>query len=156
MRRTDREITDPAFIEKIIHSCDCCRLGFQDGDGVYLLPLNFGYEKHNDRRTLYFHGAAEGKKIDLIRRRPQVGFEMDTGHGLIEGSAACGYTYRYQSIVGQGVVCLVDRPEEKRRGLEKIMEHYTQTRDWSFPDAALDEVAVFRLDITELSCKEHR
>ena len=43
MRRTDREVTDPAAIDAIIRACPCCRLGLRDGEGVYLVPLNFGF-----------------------------------------------------------------------------------------------------------------
>ena len=62
MRRKDREITSYDKMLEIMQSCDCCRIGLKDKDGVYILPLNFGYEEKSGKLTLYFHGASEGKK----------------------------------------------------------------------------------------------
>ena len=66
MRRKDREVTDAFKIEEIIAGCHCCRLGFNDDGEIYILPLNFGWEKQGGGYVLYFHGAREGRKIDLI------------------------------------------------------------------------------------------
>lgn len=45
MRRKDREILETEQIEKVIHSCHCCRIGFYDNGSIYIVPLNFRYEK---------------------------------------------------------------------------------------------------------------
>ena len=68
MRRTDREVTDPAAVDAIIRESPCCRLGMRDGEGVYLVPMNFGFTNVEGRRTFYFHSAPEGHKIGLLRR----------------------------------------------------------------------------------------
>lgn len=77
MRRKDREVTDAAKIQDIIDRCTCCRVGFNDHGQVYIVPLNFGYTKNDDKYTFYFHGAQEGRKMGLIQTSPEVGFEMD-------------------------------------------------------------------------------
>ncbi|MCC8025572.1 MAG: pyridoxamine 5'-phosphate oxidase family protein [Clostridium sp.] len=155
MRRNDREITEGPVIDQVIRSCDCCRLGFPEGGGSYIVPLNFGFTMEEGRRVLYFHGAKEGKKIRLIRELPHVGFEMDTNHKVNEAETACGYSFRFQSIIGQGHVCLVENLDEKRKALQIIMEHYSSKRDWQFPEAAVEQTAVIKLVVTELACKEH-
>ena len=43
MRRKDREVTDREKIKDIVGRCSCCRLGFQDEGGVYIVPLSFGF-----------------------------------------------------------------------------------------------------------------
>ena len=75
MRRNDREVTDIAKISDIISKCHCCRLGFYDAGKVYIVPLNFGYEETNGTWIFYFHGAAEGRKIDLIKQTHHAGFD---------------------------------------------------------------------------------
>ncbi len=55
MRRADREITDANKIDKIIMKCDCCRLGFLEEGGAYILPLNFGYTNESGTRTVVRH-----------------------------------------------------------------------------------------------------
>ena len=42
MRRQERETKDREAIARIITSCACMRLGFQDNGQVYIVPLNFG------------------------------------------------------------------------------------------------------------------
>ena len=43
MRRKDREVTDIAKIKEIMRNCNACRVGFADGDKVYIVPLSFGF-----------------------------------------------------------------------------------------------------------------
>ena len=157
MRRKDREITDPARIEAIIADCDCCRLGLCDGEVPYIVPLNFGYERRPDGGyTFYFHGAREGRKLDLIRQRGRASFEMDTGYELIDGGAAANnYSARFQCVMGTGAVSIVEDPAEKRAALAALMNHAVGQRTWTFEDARVEGVCVFRLDTDTLTCKEH-
>ena len=155
MRRKDREVTDPARIADIISRCACCRIGFCDDGEVYIVPLNFGYETKDNAYVFYFHGAKEGRKIDLIQKNPRVGFEMDTNYALHEADIACGWSARFQSVVGSGVMSIVSEPEEKKRGLSLLMAHNAGKRDWSFDEKAVNAVTVFKLEVTKLSCKEH-
>ena len=158
MRRKDREVTDRQAIIKIIESCQCCRIGFQDDGEVYIVPLNFGFEYDKERYVLYFHGAKEGRKIDLIAKNPFVGFEMDTNHEIYakdNDEIACAYTARFQSVIGTGKVSMVSDAYEKKRGLLLLMEHTTQKCEWSFDEKMLNAVAVFKFEVEKLSCKVH-
>lgn len=156
MRRKDREVTDPQKIDIIIKKCRICRLGFQDNEKVYIVPLNFGFEVKKGKRYLYFHGANEGRKIDLIKKSSMVGFEMDAGYELMEHDTACGYSAEYQSVIGTGNICMVENMEEKKHALEQIMYANTEKRNWKFDPKVLDNVCVFSMEVMELSCKEHR
>ena len=155
MRRKDREVTDFDKIENIICRCTCCRIGFYDDGEVYIVPLNFGYEAKGDTFIFYFHGAKEGRKIDLIKKNPVVGFEMDTNYALNEADLACGYSARFQSIIGNGVVGIVSEIEEKKLGLSLLMEHNTGKKNWNFDDKMVNAAAIFKLEVTKMSCKEH-
>ena len=155
MRRTDREVTDPAAIAGVIRRCECCRVGFADGEGVYIVPLSFGFEETDGHSAFYFHGAPEGRKFDLIQSSPTVGFELDTDYVLHEADSACGFSCRFQSVIGTGVIRPVTDPAEKRHGLEQIMHHLSGRTDWVLPDQAIQSTAVFRLDVTDMTCKAH-
>ncbi|MDE5820191.1 MAG: pyridoxamine 5'-phosphate oxidase family protein [Lachnospiraceae bacterium] len=155
MRRNDREVTDLMKIENIISRCTCCRIGFHDEGEVYIVPLSFGYAAKGDTYIFYFHGAKEGRKIDLIKKNPVVGFEMDTNYALNEADLACGYSARFQSIIGSGVISIVSEIEEKKSGLSLIMEHHTGKQDWNFDEKKVNAVTVFKLEVTKMSCKEH-
>ena len=155
MRRTDREVTDPKTIAAVIRRCDCCRVGFASPEGVYIVPLSFGYQEAEGRRIFYFHGAPGRRAFDLVRSCPAVGFELDTGYALHEADSACGFSCRFQSVIGTGVIRPVTDPAEKRHGLEQIMGHLSGRTDWDFPEGAVQSTAVFRLDVMGMTCKEH-
>lgn len=156
MRRKDREITDPEKIRQIIDGCHCCRLGLCDQGRAYLVPLNFGYaQDESGQYTFYFHGAKEGRKIDLMRRDRWAAFEMDMGFRLHEAEKACGWTAAFCSVTGGGEITFLEEPEAKRRALGRIMAHLSGREDWSFPDAAVESTCVYRLEVRELACKEH-
>lgn len=82
MRRQDREITKFEDMIAVIEKCDVCRIALNDGDYPYILPLNFGMKVENQTVELYFHGAIDGKKYELIRKNNKCSFEMDCGHEL--------------------------------------------------------------------------
>lgn len=156
MRRNEREVTDQAQIDRILRDCGCCRLAFSTQGAPYLVPLNFGFQRREGKLYLYFHGAHQGRKAQLAAQRPLVGFELDTGHQLQPAQEACGYSYFYESIVGTGRLEPVEDPSAKREALGIIMAHYTGRTDWAFPEQALQQVSVLRLEVEELSCKAHR
>lgn len=155
MRRTDREVKNFDQMIGIMESCDCCRLGLVSSEGAYIVPLNFGYEREGEKLTLYFHGASQGKKIDLIRAQESAAFEMDTRHELVEGDTACAYSYRYQSIMGRGRIRLAESDEEKFHGLKIIMAHYSRKSEPEFREEMVKRTAVIRLEVDSWSCKEH-
>lgn len=151
MRRSDREITTRSEILRILDSCKVCRLGMRDGDSIYVLPLNFGY-RYDGGLTLYFHSACEGKKLDLLRACPKVGFEMDCGHELISAEVPCRYGYRYSSLVGNGIVEFLEDPADKIAALRSLMLHQSG-KDFVFDEAMARTVAVFTLNVSSFACK---
>lgn len=155
MRRSDREITDPAKIDEIINSCGCCRIGLCDNGRAYVVPLNFGYISEKGSRIFYFHSAAEGRKIDLIKSQGQAAFELDTAHKLVPGSNNHHCTYLYRSVMGFGRISIVDDDKEKLLGLNYIMSHYTGISDNKFEKSVVDRTLVLKLEVDEISCKMH-
>ena len=154
MRRTDRKVTDPAAIDAIIRACPCCRLGLRDGEGVYLVPLNFGFANVDGQRTFYFHSAPEGHKIDLLRQAKTVAFELDCGCAVTPGTTACSHSANYRSVMGQGRVRFLETQTDKRAALTEIMRQNTGKDDWTFPDEAVDRVAVFVLDVHTITATQ--
>ena len=153
MRRSDREITDKSDIISIIEKCDVCRLAFSKNNVPYIVPMNFGYEYINGKLSLYFHGASEGKKHDIISKNPIACFEMDCSHKLIEAEEACNYSMEYESIIGSGNIHLCTDKSDKIHALEKLMKQYAKNKDFTFPDQVLDSVTVFKLDVIEFTGK---
>lgn len=155
MRRKDREVIDNTKINEIIRKSKVCRVGFADNGEVYIVPLNFGFVDHSGKRTFYFHSAKEGRKVDLVKQNPKVGFELDTGYELWEAENACDFSAGFQSIIGTGTISIVDDYEDKKTALIAIMATITGKDTWKFNNRMTDAVDVFRLDVETISCKEH-
>lgn len=154
MRRADRQVRDIDQIKEILDQCKVCRVAFYDGRESYLVPLNYGYEM-GDKLVLYFHGAPEGRKIDIIRSGfTQVCVEMDCEHSLIEGETACAYGYRFASIIGNGTAWIVEDIPEKIKGLKCLMRHQTGC-EFEFDAQMAGAVTVFRIVVEEFTAKRH-
>ncbi len=148
MRRSEKEITDESAIEEVINSSLVCRLALSDGDQPYIVPLCFGYQD----RTLYFHSALEGKKIDIIKRNNLICFEFDFSTEIIEAEKACKWGIKYQSVIGFGKAVLVENIEEKQKSLNIIMDHYSD-RNFQFADKAIGKIAVIKIEIEGMTGK---
>ncbi len=155
MRRKDREITDFSKIERIISDCHCIRLGFCDEDEVYIVPLNFGFDKKDNEYTFYFHGAKEGRKVELMKKSNKVGFEMDTNYRLQPNEFAHECTAAFESIIGTGEIAFVENFDDKIHALNMIMKHNTGKDSWDYPEKMVNETLIFKMEVKKLACKEH-
>lgn len=148
MRRKDREITNFSEMIDVMKRCDVCRLALNDEEGYpYILPLNFGLEETDSKVILYFHGAKEGRKYDLIRKDQRASFEMDCSHQLVlsEKEDGCQCTMEYESVIGRGKIDILP-DAEKKKALDLLMKQY-------YPDRT--EGFVFRPEVmamTEVFC----
>lgn len=156
MRRRDREVKDTGRVLEILRECDCCRVALNDGGWPYIVPLSYGFEFDGGALRLYFHCAKQGKKLELMARDGRAAFELDCGHALERGEAACDYSYFYSSVMGRGTLSAVSDPAEREAALRLIMEHYTGRADWDFGGRWFDAAQLLRLDVTEWSCKENQ
>lgn len=154
MRRKDRAVTQEADLLQILQSCKVCRVAMNTGSYPYIVPMNFGFSYESGTLTLFFHSALEGRKIDLLRADPRVCFEMDCAHSLIISDKACGYGYRFQSIIGEGDMEIVADAEEKMRGLACLMAHQTG-RSFTFSPEDVAAVTVLRLRVRQWTGKAH-
>ena len=153
MRRNDREITDMSAIVSFIEKEKIIRIAFYDDGDIYIVPVNYGYINENGVHTFYFHGAKAGRKFELAKASPKVGFEIDGCYELLEADIACNFSARFESVIGTGRLSLVEDRSEKIKGLDALMKQTTERAGWSYNDAMLSGVAVFRLDVEKMSCK---
>jgi len=152
MRRKDREITDTNQITAFIAKEQILRIAFYDEGDIYIVPVNYGYT-YDEQYTFFFHGAKAGRKYELAKENPSVGFEIDGNYKLLEGEEACEYSATFQSVIGQGKLSLIDDKAGKVKGLNTIMKQTTSKEEWHYSEEMLEAVAVFRLEVERLSCK---
>ena len=150
MRRKDRAVLEPETIQEIISKIKVCRLGLMDQDAPYIVPLNYGYLDN----ALYFHSAANGKKIDLIRKNNKVCFEIEYLSKIIEHEQSCKWTTKYRSVIGFGSIDIITAFEEKKKGLNIIMAHYGRIVNNVYNENHIDNIVILKLKIANLSAKQ--
>jgi len=151
MRRKDREVTDLQTLTDIMSRCRVCRLALNDGDYPYLLPVNFGMEVKNGTVILYFHGAAEGRKYELMEADPHAGFEMDCETVLCSDRAAGNCTMSYQSVIGRGVISFLEG-EEKVHALDVLTAHY-HPEGFAYDRGLIPATRVYQLTVRSMTGK---
>lgn len=151
MRRSDREITDRDEIIRVMESCDVCRLALNDDGYPYILPLNFGMREEDGKIVLYFHGAAEGRKYELISADSRASFEMDCEHRLVSDADKGHCTMEYKSVIGRGHIDIVP-DDEKAETLDIIVRHY-HPEGFAFNHAAIPRTTVMKLTVEEMTGK---
>jgi hypothetical protein len=148
MRRKDREITDIALTEDIIRNSMVCRLGMSRDNQPYVVPLCFAYSD----KTLYFHSAGEGLKLEILQQNPNVCVEFDIDQEVIQGDKPCKWSMQYRSVIGFGKASFVEDLEEKRKGLDAIMKHYSG-RSFEYVEQAIESTCIIKVEIESMTGK---
>ena len=148
MRRKDREIEEIIEIESIINGSPVCRIALAENSLSYIIPVCFGYSN----KSLFFHSANAGKKIELIKKNNNVCFEFDIYEGLITNGNPCDWDVRYKSVIGSGKAHFIDGAQEKINALNIILRHYSDEL-FAFPENSIRNVTVIKIEIEEITGK---
>ena len=149
MRRNDREIVDLALIEDIIRNSLVCRLGMSRNDQPYVVPLCFAYRDN----TLYFHSAREGLKLEILQQNSKVCVEFDIDQEVIQGDKPCKWSMQYRSVIGFGRASLVEDLEEREKGLNAIMKHYSG-KSFEYVEPAIESICIIKVEIESITGKK--
>jgi nitroimidazol reductase NimA-like FMN-containing flavoprotein (pyridoxamine 5'-phosphate oxidase superfamily) len=152
LRRKDREIKEIIDLKDIVNRADVCRIAFAVNNTPYIVTMNFGYTWNTDL-ILYFHCAKEGRKLDLMRQNNRVCLEMDIDHELQLGETPCKGTMKYKSLIGYGTLEIVTDPDERKKGLDLIMDKYGFAGKKEYDEKLFNMTEILRLKVTEISGK---
>jgi nitroimidazol reductase NimA-like FMN-containing flavoprotein (pyridoxamine 5'-phosphate oxidase superfamily) len=120
-----------------------------DGDNPYVVPLCFGYAD----RTLFFHSAGEGKKLEILKENNRVCFEFDIGQSLKTNAKACSWGMIYKSVIGFGHAYILKDLEPKRNALDIIMYNYSN-QSFEYSNAAIEKTTVIKVEIEHMIGKQ--
>lgn len=149
MRRKEKEITDLQQIEKIVARAKVCRLSLFDQNYPYIVPLCFGYKD----KTLYFHSASRGKKIDLLKNNKNVGFEIDIPGKILRKGRHCNWDIEYKSVIGYGQAEIIEDMQLKKNALQIILHHYSDTIP-PIPEKNIKNTTIIKVVIIEMTGKK--
>ena len=151
MRRNDRT-QDREFSLALIDRCSHGVMALSTGESIpYCLPLSF--VRLED--ALYFHCAQEGRKLELLRRFPQVCVTFVGDDRPVFVPPAMYSTY-FQSVIVTGTASEVTDPLKKAEALRALCQKTTPEYMDGFPAAvekSLSVTAVWKIHMEEISGK---
>ena len=117
LRRKNQLLSNEETIE-ILKTCTSGVLAVAgDEDYPYAVPLSYAYEDGK----LFFHCAAEGHKVDGIKRNNKVSFCVIQADEVIQKT----FTTHYKSVIVFGKARILTDEGEKRQGLECLIKKYS-------------------------------
>ena len=153
MRRTDRRITDPLEIDRILRMGRYATVGLARAGEPCVVTLSYGFD--DATRRLYFHVAHEGMKLDIIAENPRACATVVLDGGYTTGECE----HPFESVVIRGTMRVVDDPEEKPHAVHTLVNHledepaeYWASRSWELAQRLAGFTAL-ALDIESLDAK---
>ena len=150
MRRKDRQLVE-TDIKEILHKAAYGVLSLVDENNqAYAVPLSFVYF----REALYFHSAAEGLKLDLVRQNPHAAFCVVGATEVLPEH----FTTNYESVIALGKTVEVTA-EEKEAALEAFIEKYASNnkkKGLAYIEKAGSVTTVLKLCIEQCTGKARR
>lgn len=161
MRRSEFEINDKETMLTLLHECEYGTLSLSDNGIPYGVPLNFAWWEEG----IAFHGAKEGKKIELIAQNPIASFNAVQSYSFIPSyfsgtTSACPATQFFASVSLGGKVKIIEDLEQKASVLNALMEKLQPEKRYETLSATnpiyttmLEKTAVLKLEPTWHSMK---
>ncbi|MBN2362707.1 pyridoxamine 5'-phosphate oxidase family protein [candidate division WOR-3 bacterium] len=153
-KRLRNEILDQSEINKIIKIGNHISLALSVNDNPYIVTLSYGFDKN--RNCFYFHCANKGDKLDYIKMNSKVCGTIIEDKGYLE--TQCDHDY--SSLIVRGNIFIVSDLEEKKHGLQILLNHLEKDPKPIFErniknDESYNKVTILRLDIESIIGKKY-
>lgn len=153
MRRKEREIAETSEVLTILHREQVARVALCDDGQPYIVPLSFAVHEGDEGVVLYFHCALEGRKMALLKIDGRVAFEVDGACRILPGEEACDWSLAFESVVGEGLLSVVQDPAERVLGMDLIMAKYGFEGKPVYDPAVFQRTAILALSVTRMTGK---
>lgn len=147
MRRKDRLLSEKDALE-ILRAAEYGVLATVGPDGEpYGVPLTYALD--DDGKSLLFHCAPEGRKLDNVRSHPAAQFSAVAETRVLPGE----FSIEYRCAMATGRVAEVTDREEKKRCALRIAAKYSDCDAGRYTERLIDRTCILRLHIEHLSGK---
>jgi len=144
----NRKLENQRDILDVIQKCNVCYVSMVDQDNKpYLIPMNFGFIDN----TILLHCSKTGKKIEILKNRPDICVLFTTDHQLHwqNEDVACSWSMKYRSVLAYGKVEFVNEISEKESLLHQFMKNYSP-KDFKLSKPSLEEVQVIKVAVDKM------
>lgn len=161
MRRLEFNIENREQIFAFLKNANYGYLNMFDELYPYSIPMNYIFVDSK----IVLHCAKNGKKIDLIKKNPNVSFNVSKGLSFIpsyytDSKNACSATTFFKSIMIQARASFTVELDEKAKYLKEFMEKFQPERKYkniSLEEASykamLKSMNLIELEIIDISAK---
>ncbi|MFB6467748.1 pyridoxamine 5'-phosphate oxidase family protein [Cytobacillus sp. Hz8] len=120
MRQETLEWNSELEINRFLAKTKTGYLGLVDGEEPYVIPLNFVWH-HN---TIYFHGASEGRKMDVLKKNNHACFTVSLDLGTMTNPVPAKTDTAYHSVLIFGQVEQIDNLDEATAAMQLLLDKY--------------------------------
>jgi nitroimidazol reductase NimA-like FMN-containing flavoprotein (pyridoxamine 5'-phosphate oxidase superfamily) len=71
----------------------------------------------------------------------------------VEADDACGWSMKYQSVIGFGKGSIIDDMESKRKALNIIMQNYSRN-SYEYPEKTVKKIVIIKVKIEHMTGKQ--
>lgn len=152
VRRKNRILDDENRIGELLTDSEYgfLSVGITDDGYAYGVPISYAYDPGS--KSLYFHCAPEGEKLDIIRKSNKVSFCVV---GITE-PVPNQFTTLYESVIAFGRVETDLTDEEKRKALRLLVRKYSHGFEQlgeAYMEKSWDRTNTFKVVIEHLTAK---
>lgn len=160
IRLAMRACTDNDKIQRFLQETQFGHLGLCDEQQPYVVPLNYVWLAS----SLYFHGAAVGRKADMIAKNPNATFTVCEGLGTLTHPTPAHTDTAYMSVMIFGKVSYVNDLEEATGAMQAMLDKYvpgyydqplSRTHLAKYVSSMGSKTQVFRLSAESITAKEN-
>jgi uncharacterized protein len=142
--RPDREITSQSELNELLKNGRFVIISMCRGNEPYIVTLSYGYDVNT--KILYFHSSQKGLKNDFIQSNPLVCATVIEDGGYIQDECA----HNYKSVVFWGEMSVVNETEEKKHGMEVLINHLESSPSAVNKFLIKSEEAFSRMEVLKL------
>ena len=156
VRRADRAVEDPAWIEAFLHRAPVGILATASDGQPFVNSNLFVYDQES--HAIYLHTARTGRTHNNVAADERVCFHVYEMGRLLPADTALEFSVEYGGVTVFGRARIVEDPGEARYGLQLLLDkyfaHLQPGRDYrAIPDDELARTSVYRINIDEWSGK---
>ena len=152
-RRRERAMEGRREMVALLDCMAVGRLALITKEGPYVVPVNYLFADD----CIYFHSGPKRKKVEALRADPRVCFLVDEPGPQVTWERGCGISQIYESVMCFGRADFVERLEEKRQILERMVHKFVPTESpVPLKDKDIENTVVVKVHIEWMTGKANR